>query len=87
MVTVDFGVFTASSELASSLLVASMTTLPRISLTRSVSSEASDNSNSECSAARKYEPGISSTSTRPDAPVLPYWRHGLTSYLNSEVLQ
>ena len=26
-------------------------------------------------------------STRPDAPVLPYWRHGLTSYLNSEVLQ
>jgi dTDP-4-dehydrorhamnose reductase len=26
-------------------------------------------------------------STRPDAPVLPYWRHGLTSYLNSEVHQ
>ena len=26
-------------------------------------------------------------STRPDAPVLPYWRHGLTSYLNSGVLQ
>jgi dTDP-4-dehydrorhamnose reductase len=26
-------------------------------------------------------------STRSDAPVLPYWRHGLTSYLNSEVLQ
>ena len=26
-------------------------------------------------------------STRPDAPVLPYWRHGLTDYLNSEVLQ
>ena len=26
-------------------------------------------------------------STRRDAPVLPYWRHGLTDYLNSEVLQ
>ena len=26
-------------------------------------------------------------STRSDAPVLPYWRHGLTDYLNSEVLQ
>jgi dTDP-4-dehydrorhamnose reductase len=26
-------------------------------------------------------------STRSDAPVLPYWRHGLTSYLNPEVLQ
>jgi dTDP-4-dehydrorhamnose reductase len=26
-------------------------------------------------------------STRSDAPVLPYWRHGLTSYLNSEVFQ
>jgi dTDP-4-dehydrorhamnose reductase len=26
-------------------------------------------------------------STRSDAPRLPYWRHGLTSYLNSEVLQ
>jgi dTDP-4-dehydrorhamnose reductase len=26
-------------------------------------------------------------STRSDAPVLPYWRHGLTSYLTSEVLQ
>src|SRR5215217_1986690 len=24
-------------------------------------------------------------STRRDAPVLPYWRHGLTDYLNSEV--
>ena len=27
------------------------------------------------------------TSTRPDAPVLPAWREGLASYLNSEVLQ
>jgi dTDP-4-dehydrorhamnose reductase len=27
------------------------------------------------------------TSTRREAPVLPYWRHGLTDYLNSEVLQ
>ncbi len=26
-------------------------------------------------------------STRHEAPVLPYWRHGLTDYLNSEVLQ
>ena len=26
-------------------------------------------------------------STRPDAPVLPYWRHGLSSYLQSGVLQ
>jgi dTDP-4-dehydrorhamnose reductase len=26
-------------------------------------------------------------STRSEAPVLPYWRHGLTDYLNSEVLQ
>ena len=26
-------------------------------------------------------------STRPDAPVLPYWRHGLSTYLQSEVLQ
>jgi len=26
-------------------------------------------------------------STRSDAPVLAYWRHGLTDYLNSEVLQ
>src|SRR3954454_11548542 len=26
-------------------------------------------------------------SPRRDAPVLPYWRHGLTDYLNSEVLQ
>jgi dTDP-4-dehydrorhamnose reductase len=26
-------------------------------------------------------------STRSDAPVLPYWRHGLTSYRNSEVFQ
>jgi dTDP-4-dehydrorhamnose reductase len=25
-------------------------------------------------------------STRPDAPVLPYWRHGLSSYLQSGVL-
>ena len=26
-------------------------------------------------------------STRPEAPVLPYWRHGLSTYLQSEVLQ
>src|SRR5215213_2384261 len=61
--------------------MASTSTLPRVTRRRRLSSEESVSSNSVDAPARRYEPGLSRTSTRPSAPVRtesPSFRSSLT---------